>query len=170
MAERKQQDEKSVKNGIKQGNGHRGVLAAPRGHSLTPRFTPFNRLRTEFDRLFDDFFHGWQNWGGEPEFGAGVDLQERDDAVVVRADAPGFEPSDFDVEIRGDNLVLCACQSAETSQEEGFQWQQRELYRSVPLPAGVDADKIDAHYRNGVLTITLPKTEQAKGKKIEIKS
>jgi HSP20 family protein len=99
-----------------------------------------------------------------------VDVQERDDAVVVRADAPGFEPGDFDVEIRGDSLVLCACQSEEATKEDEFRWQKRELYRSVPLPAEIDADNIDAKYRNGILTIKMPKTEHAKGRKIEIKS
>jgi HSP20 family molecular chaperone IbpA len=108
--------------------------------------------------------------GGEArQWTPGIDVQERDDAIIVRADAPGFEPNDFDVEIRGDNLVLCACQSEESSQEEGVHWEKRELYESVPLPTAVDAEHIDAHYRNGVLTISLPKTEQAKGRKIEIK-
>jgi HSP20 family protein len=66
--------------------------------------------------------------------------------------------------------VLCACQKEEESNEaSGYRWQQRELYRSVPLPADVDADKIDAKYHSGVLTITLPKSEPAKTRKIEIK-
>jgi HSP20 family protein len=140
---------------------------------MAARVGPLTRLRSEFDRLFDDFFQGWPTvvTAGDAGQGVqGVDVQERDDAVVVRADAPGFDPGDFDVEIRGDNLVLCACQSEESSEEEGFRWQKRELFRSVPLPAEIDADNIDAKYRNGILTIKLPKTEQAKGKKIEIKS
>jgi HSP20 family protein len=171
MAEQKDKHGNGSKQ-AKPGNGsHRGAMTVQRPRALAPSFSPLGRLRTEFDRLFDDFFQGWPSvWSGDRPLAADVDVRERDDAVVVRADAPGFEPDDFDVEIRGDNLVLCACQSEESSKEDEFQWQKRELYRSVPLPAEINADKIDASYRNGVLTITLPKTEQAKGRKIEVKS
>jgi HSP20 family protein len=168
MAERKQ-DEQSAKNGNKQGSG--GALAPAPSQGVSPRYSPLGRLRWEFDRLFDDFFRGWQTgWGGDLEAAAGVEVKERDDAVVLRADAPGFEPGDFDIQIRGDNLVLCACQREESTQDDGFQWQKRELYHSIPLPGEVAADKIDARYRNGVLTITLPKSEKAKARKIEVKS
>jgi HSP20 family protein len=103
--------------------------------------------------------------------GWGLDMQESDDAIVIRADAPGFDADDFDIEVRGDNLVLCACQSDEKKQdEEGYQWQKRELYRSVPLPSNVEAEKIDAQYHNGVLSIKLPKSEKTKCRKIQVKS
>lgn len=155
----------------KNGNKHKsGALTTARPRSMAARVGPLTRLRSEFDRLFDDFFQGWPTAVTASDVGQDVDVQERDDAVVVRADAPGFDPGDFDVEIRGDHLVLCACQSEESSEEDGFRWQKREIYRSVPLPAEIDADNIDAKYRNGVLTIKLPKTEHAKGKKIAIKS
>jgi HSP20 family protein len=172
MAERKK-PETTKSDGNKQGNGsQRRALTRQEGRSLgSPYQNPLGRLRSEFDRLFDDFFQGWPTLGGsDRDRGWQLDVQDREDAVVVRADAPGFEPSDFDVEVRGDNLVLCACQSEEESEEAaGYRWQQRELYRSVPLPAEIDADKIDAEYRNGVLTVTLPKSEPAKSRKIEIK-
>jgi HSP20 family protein len=173
MAERKSTSEMAKKEPAKQGNGsQRGTLTHPQSRSMmTPYFASLGRLRSEFDRLFDDIFHGWPALGGgERGHAWEVDVQDREDAIVVHADAPGFEPGDFDVEIRGDNLVLCACQKEEESSEAtGYRWQQRELYRSVPLPAGVDADKVDAKYHSGVLTITLPKSEPAKTRKIEIK-
>jgi HSP20 family protein len=172
MAERKSTTDVAKKEPAKQGNGsQRGALTHPQSRSMmTPYFSSLGRLRSEFDRLFDDIFHGWPALGGERGSTWDVDVQDREDEIVVRADAPGFEPSDFDVEIRGDNLVLCACQKEEESSEaSGYRWQQRELYRSIPLPADVDADKIDAKYHSGVLTITLPKSEPAKTRKIEIK-
>jgi HSP20 family protein len=152
--------------------GQRGELSPSQSRHLFPSFAPFGRLRTEFDRLFDDFMHGLPAaWGGERQSGWGLDMQESDDAITIRADAPGFDADDFDVEIRGDNLVLCACQREEKTQdEEGYQWQKRELYRSIPLPTHVDADKIDAQYRNGVLSVKLPKSEKTKSRKIEVKS
>jgi HSP20 family protein len=180
MNETKQQAQGAAKNERQpNGNGNRGALTLPRGGSRLLPSRPLHGLRAEFDRLFDDLLHGWQGWPAwnasseEEEWGAAreIDVRERDDAVVVRADAPGFEPDDFDVEIRGDNLVLCACQSDESKLEDGgVRWSKREFYRSVPLPTEVEAGKIDAHYRNGVLTLTLPKTPRAKGRKIEVKS
>src|SRR4051794_11098617 len=148
-----------------------GQLTQNRPRHLVPSFAPWGRLRTEFDRLFDDFMHGLPVWSDERQHSWGLDVQEGDKAIVIRADAPGFDADDFDIEIRGGNLVLCACQSEEKSQdEEGYQWQKRELYRSIPLPTHVDADKIDAQYRNGVLSVKLPKSEKTKSQKIEVKS
>ena len=129
-------------------------------------------MRSEFDRLFDEFFQGWPALGeGAREQAWGVEVQDHDEAVVIRADAPGFEPGDFDIEMRGENLVLSAVRSEESTQEEGGrQWKRRELHHSIPLPAEIDADKIDAQYRNGVLTITAAKREPTKSRKIEVKA
>jgi HSP20 family protein len=172
MAENKKQNPRSAPNGNARGNGG-GALThtQPRSRAMA-QFGPLGRLRSEFDQLFDDFFRGWSgpNWGADRGWMPSVNVAERDDAVVVRADAPGFESGDFDLQIQGDQLVLCACQSEESSRDEGEFWEKRELYQTVPLPAGIDAEHIDAQYRNGVLTVTLPKTEQSKGRKIDVKS
>jgi HSP20 family protein len=173
MAERKQSNGPSHKTG----NGHhrenRGALAPQSGRSMSSSFGPLGRLRGEFDRMFEDFFRGWPSlsaFSGEESERWGLEVQDRDDAIVVRADAPGFEPGDFDVQIRGNNLLLSATESEEASDDEkGYRWQKREFYRSLPLPEGIDPDKIDAQYHNGVLTLTMPKSEKAKSRKIEIK-
>lgn len=137
---------------------HRGMMS------------PLGSLRAEFDRLFDNFFQTWPSrFLGEPQSRWSMDVQDRDDAIVVRAEAPGFEPNDFDIQVRDNQLMLCACKEAESKEEEAYEWEQRELYRSVPLPAGINADKVDAQYHNGVLTVTLPKTEKSKGRRIEVK-
>jgi HSP20 family protein len=133
---------------------------------------PLGRLRAEFDRLFDDFFHGW---GGLPAFptehesGWGLDVEDKDDKVIVRAEAPGFEPDDFDLQVKDDQLVLCACASEEKAEEGARKWHQQELYRSIPLPSHIDAEHVDAEYHNGILTVTMPKTEPAKSRKIKVK-
>jgi HSP20 family protein len=134
---------------------------------------PLGRLRAEFDRMFDDVFRGWgglPSWSPQSESGWGLDVEEKDDKIIVRAEAPGFEPDDFDLQVRDDQLVLCACQSEEKEQEGGRQWHQQELYRSIPLSSHVDPEHVDAQYRNGVLTVTLPKTEEGKSRRIEVKS
>ncbi len=145
-------------------------------HSLARRdfgMPSLFRFRDEFDRLFDEFFRGWPTvWGpSERELRWDLDVQDTDDAVLVRAEAPGFEPGDFDLEVHNDQLVMRAMHRTQTDEKErGFrEWSRQEFYRSVPLPAGVDANKVEASYRNGVLNIRMPKTEQSKAKRIEVK-
>jgi len=143
---------------------HRGAMTPYGG------LEPFARFRDEFNRLFERF---WLNprEGAGPEAHWGLDVQEEDDSLVVRAEMPGFEPGDIDLQMRDNQLILRARKKAESEEKErGWrQWSRREFYRSVPLPSGVDPDKVEAGYRNGVLTVTVPKTEQSKGRRIEIK-
>ncbi|MBN9518075.1 Hsp20/alpha crystallin family protein [bacterium] len=129
---------------------------------------PVARLRDEFDRLFEQFSRGWlgmPTWRGS----WGLDVRENDTAVTVRAEAPGFEPGDFDIQARDDRLVMCACRGGEEKEEGGQrEWRRNEFYESVVLPATVDADKVTATYRHGVLTVTLPKTEAEKARRIAV--
>jgi HSP20 family protein len=131
----------------------------------------FHRLREEFDQMLNNFFTGlaapWNGGRG----GWGLDIDEKDDQIVVHADAPGFEPGDFDLQVRGHQLILRASQEGKADKEEGAsEWRRRELYKSVTLPADVDSERVEAAYRNGVLTITLPKTERSKAKQIPVRS
>ena len=128
---------------------------------------PLSMFRTEFDSLFDRLFgpmpafdHGWAGWG--------LDLDETDDEVLVKVDAPGFEPGDFDVQVSGDTLRVSAERKVERK-GNGKGTYDRRFERYVTLPAGVDPAKVEATYRNGVLELTLPKTEQAKWKRIPVK-
>lgn len=133
---------------------------------------PLRRMREEFDRMVEQFFGAWpmsemanrpMNWGW--------DLQEDDGSIMVRAEAPGFEPSDFDVQVRGDQLILRASHKMEAEEKErGFhEWQHQEFYRSISLPHGTDHEKVEASYRNGILTVMLPKTEESKARHITVK-
>ena len=129
----------------------------------SPNHLHFEHLSQALDAGWPVFAENGGRWG--------LDVQENDNDIVVRAEAPGFEPEDFDLQVRGNQLVLRAAKQAETEEKDrGFrQWQQREFYQAVPLPADINPDKVDARYRNGVLTVTLPKTEQSKAKRIQIK-
>jgi HSP20 family protein len=122
---------------------------------------PLDLFRNEFDNLFDRFFRGF------PAFESnswGLDAEETDSAVTVRMDAPGFEPGDFDIQVSGDTFRV----SAERESEKGDGTHERRFQRSVSLPSAVDTEKVEAHYRNGVLELSLPKTEQAKWKKVAV--
>lgn len=126
-----------------------------------------------FDRVVEQIFRGWPAalWPTpDRDWRWGLDVRENDGEVVVRAEAPGFDPGDFDVQVRGDQLVLCACHKAEGEEKErGYrEWSRQEFYRSVPLPASTDPNKVEARYRNGILTVTLPKAENGKERRIPV--
>jgi HSP20 family protein len=135
--------------------------------------TALSRLRSEFDRLFEDFLGGL---GGLPaipgmrDSGWDLDVDDQNDKIVVRAEAPGFEPDDFDIQVRGNQLVLSASENEESQEDGGRHWRHKELFQSITLPADVDSEHVDAKYRNGILTVTLPKTEEGKSRRIEVKS
>jgi HSP20 family protein len=143
-----------------------------RSSSLSGGSGPFRQMREEFDRVFDRFFPGWTGFGelrSRSDFW-GLDIDERDDAVVVRAEAPGFEPGDFDLQVRGNHLTLCACHQVDSDKTEGgYEWSRHELSRTVTLPDDVDPEKVEAHYRNGVLTVTLPRVTPTSSRKINVK-
>jgi HSP20 family protein len=132
----------------------------------------FALMRRELDSLFERFFSGWPTLSGDlPVAGWGFDVDDAGNEIVVHAEAPGFEAGDFNVEIVGDNLVLKAERKEEEGKEgNGYRFRQERLYRTVSLPHGVEADKIDARYHNGVLEVRIPKGKEALGKRIEVKS
>jgi HSP20 family protein len=129
-------------------------------------------MRRELDSLFDRFFGDWPTLFGDgwPMMGWGFDVDDRENEIVVRAEAPGFEAGDFTIEIVGDSLVLKAERKEEEEGGNGHSYRRGRLYRRVSLPRGIDADKIEARYHNGVLEVRVPKGEEAKGKRITVKS
>jgi HSP20 family protein len=150
------------------------VAPAYRKGALAPyREFPFLRSRTrdEFDRLWDRFSRVPNLWEGDT-WRWGLEVEDEDGAVIVRAEAPGFEAGDFDVQVSDNRLVLRASRKAETKEKEGKarEYREQECYESVTLPPGIDKDKVEARYHNGILTLTLPKAAEAKAKRIAVKS
>jgi HSP20 family protein len=134
-------------------------------------------LRDEMDALFNRFFGRWpggwdSGWGLERL--RDVEVNETDNEIVVPAEAPGFEPKDFDIHVSGNMLTIRAEHKKEQEgKEEGFRrWQQRfgRLERSISLSTAVDPDNVDARYRSGVLEIHLPRTEPRPRRRIEVKT
>jgi HSP20 family protein len=149
--------------------------AAPRAGALVPhREFPFflSQMRDEFDRLFDRISRQWPALGFSNGWHWGLEVRDEDEAVVVRAEAPGFEAGDFDIQVNDNRLILRAAKKVETKGEAGkaHEYREQECYESVTLPAGINRDKVDARYHNGVLTVTLPKTADGKAKKIAVKN
>lgn len=102
------------------------------------------------------------------------DVFEDDEKIVVKLEAPGLEKGDFDIEVRGDALVVRGEKRYERESSDGRyrvrQCAYGRFHRAIPLPVAVKTDRADATYRNGVLRIELPKAEQARPKRIEVRS
>lgn len=140
------------------------------------KWTPFGDLTTfrrEVDRLFERFF------GEQPRLdlsGAGwtphLDVTETKDRLIVKAELPGLEAKDLDITISGNTLTLKGeKRQIKEEQDEHHHLLERSygaFVRTVELPATVAAEKAKAAFKNGVLTISLPKTEEAKRKAIPI--
>jgi len=137
------------------------------GQVATHRATPFDQLRSEFESVFDRFFGNWP-LPFESDFGEmrwwDFDTKETDKEIVVRAEMPGFDANDLDVQLRDNVLTIQAEKRQEGGQEESF----NSFRRTVTLPSGVNAEKAQATYRNGVLELHIPKTEESHGKRIAV--
>ena len=140
----------------------------------------------EMDRLFEDYFsRGWMRpfrweWPSLGELAKPfegkmpkVDVIERDDEVVVKAELPGVEKKDLDVSVTENSVTIKGTTSHEEKEEKGNYYRceiSRGAYaRTVALPSYVDADKAKASFKDGVLELTLPKVEKSKRRSIEIK-
>jgi HSP20 family protein len=138
------------------------------------RAWPFwlGRLRDEFDEMFERLSQAYKGFITGPEgWRWGIEVKEEDDAIIVRAEAPGFSPEEIDVQVTEDRLVIKAAKKEEKKEKEGpTEIKERSCFESISLPAGINKDKVEAGYHNGVLTVTLPKTEKAKGRKVPIKA
>jgi HSP20 family protein len=134
---------------------------------------PVPRLRDEFKTLYDRFFNGFPMVFEpfiEREHFWNLDVNETEKEVVVRAEIPGFEPADLDVELRNNRLFIKAETKHEVEKKEsGYEYAERRYERFVELPAEVALAKVEANYRNGVLEVRLPKTEEAKGLRVPVK-
>jgi len=138
------------------------------------------RWESEMDRMMEDFFgRSMRHWlparwlRGVGEITAPVvDVYEEKDEVVVKADLPGLDKNDIEVNISDSELTLKGGKKkAEEIKEENFYRRERSygaFLRTVELPCEVQADKVKASFKNGVLEVRVPKTEEAKTKTIKV--
>lgn len=142
------------------------------------RWDPYRELATMrqvLDRFFEDDFARFPSlWERRPEaMSLALDVAEREDAFVVKASVPGVAPEDVEVTLTDNVLTIKGEMKADKEiNEENYHLRERRFgafVRSVTLPTAVAAEKIEAVNENGVLTLTLPKAEAVKPKKIEVK-
>lgn len=145
----------------------------PRSELLRTPFDPFaelRRLQDEMAQLFDSSLTRSAFDGG---FMPALDVFEDKDNVIVKADLPGLTKDDVEITLQDDVLTLRGEKKQEKEVKEENYHRVERVYgsfnRSVSLPVAVDANKVEATFKDGVLRITLPKAEEAKPKQIKVK-
>jgi HSP20 family protein len=139
---------------------------------ITP-WRPFRDLE-EWEQRFDDLLGRpfWRLPVEERGWMPAVDVFEKEDKFVVKAELPGMKEEDIHVSVVGDTLSIKGEKKTETEvKEEDYYRSERSygsFYRSIPLPSNVDANKIEASFEDGVLEVALPKSAKVKPKKIAV--
>ena len=149
-----------------------------RNHHLTRPQRMENRLldlRTEMDRLFDEFYGDEFSMGphfkgieGLGDFAPKMDIDETEKEFTVSAELPGLKPEDVDISLDDNILTIQGEKRSEKKQEDKHSYHMERSYgsfaRSVRLPSQVDPEKIEANLKDGLLKITLPKSKEAQEK------
>jgi HSP20 family protein len=134
---------------------------------------PFTAIREEMKdlraQMFGDGDEGWLTGAMAPA----LDLSETETAIDVRMDLPGITAKDIDIQVNG-NLLTVSGERKEEKEEKGKTFHRVErsygsFSRTVTLPCAVNESEVAAEYKDGVLTIKLPKTEESKAHKIKVK-
>ena len=140
---------------------------------LTPwRPFEFDRIRKEMDRLWDSFLEG-RPMRRAGEWLPSIDVSETKSDLVIKAELPGMDSKDIDISLSNGFLTIKGEKNQEKEEKDENYYLIERSYgsftRSVRLPREVQSDKITASFKNGVLRVTLPKSEEAKKKDIKIK-
>jgi HSP20 family protein len=128
----------------------------------------------EWERRFDDLLGRplWRLPVEEKSWMPAVDVFEKEDRFIVKAELPGMKEEDIDISVVGDTLSIKGEKKTETEvKEEDYYRCERSygsFYRSIPIPSNVDANKIEASFDDGVLELVLPKSAKIKPKKIAV--
>ena len=136
-------------------------------------------LFSDMDRMFDDFFGrrwlrpvGWDRPIGELVSMPSVDVIDRDDEVVVRAEVPGYKKEDIEISVSDSSLTIKGEMKTEEKEEKGDYYRceisQGSFSRVIALPSEVDESKAKASMKDGMLELTLPKLEKSKRRTIKV--
>jgi len=142
---------------------------------------PISSLQREMNQVFENFWGRFTRNVGDLDWHSGQgeaksDVVQVDDAVEISVELPGMNMKDIEVSVARDLLTIRGEKRIERQEEKkGYYLSERSygaIYRAIPLPPGIDADRAEATFRNGVLTIRLPHTPdaQAQTKQIEIRT
>lgn len=142
------------------------------------RYNPWqeiNSLQHQLNRLFDDALtsntNNWENpsnWSGFPA----AEITEKDDALHLKLEVPGMEAKDLDVQVMIDRVAISGERKSETKSEENGKMRSEFRYgkfqRIIPLPARIQNTNVTAEYKDGILNLILPKSEEEKNKVVKV--
>lgn len=137
-----------------------------------PRYNRMN-LINEFDRMFENALE-WPRMERVTNLGLAVDVAEREDSFVVKASLPGVNVDDIEITLEDDALTIRG-EVKEDAEFDGESYHVRErsygsFSRCIRFPVPVDAENVDATYENGVLSLSVPKADEVKPKRIAVKA
>ena len=150
------------------------AISTPGSRQVKPLFRPFEILRHELDELFGRLASDWDGKWMTSEFKAACDLSETANAFQVRMDVPGIKPDDITVQVTGDTVHVSG-ERKEEKEDKGKTYHRVERHsgsfsETVVLPSAVNDEKVQAEFHEGVLTITLPKTEASKTRTVKVQA
>lgn len=141
------------------------------------RWNPYremNRMRRMMDRVYDENLA--QRWAASDEATSplALDVKETEEAYIVKATLPGIDPQDVEITYNNKTLTIQGeLQNEEEHENERYHMRERysgKFYRQLRLPFPINEEAIDAKYEHGILTLTLPKSEELKPKKIVVQA
>lgn len=140
------------------------------------RYNPWqeiNSLQHQLNRLFDDALtnnnlENLGNWSGFPA----AEITEKEDALHLKLEVPGMEAKDLDVQVMVDRVAISGERKSETTSEENGKTRSEFRYgkfqRIIPLPVRIQNTSVTAEYKDGILYLTLPKSEEEKNKVVKV--
>lgn len=134
---------------------------------------PFEELHRQMDQLFEDFGSWFGDSAAESALFPAVNIWEDGDNVYAEAEIPGVETADLEVFTEGNQLTIRGRRQSQSEQNATWLRQERvagEFSRVIALPVEVNADKVEATLKNGMLTVHMPKSEAARARRIEVKT
>lgn len=148
-------------------NNHKG------GHTMLTLWKPFGGL-FNFSNDVDDWFSPKSGNGHRVDFTPAVDIEEKEDQVLIHADLPGVSEKDIEVKVHDGVLILSGKREMEKEEKTSSGYYRERnfgsFYRSFTLGDEVNPEKIEARYKNGVLEVKLPKKEETKPREIKVKT
>ena len=140
--------------------------------ALFPFYRPLSLL-DEMDRFSREMWDAWRPFNLEHSLVPHTDIYEEKDQLVMKTELPGIDKKDLDISLEGDRLTIKAEKKEEVKEDATHHTRERyygQYFRSVTLPYPIKEGEISATFDNGVLELRLPKAEEVKAKKIEIKA
>ncbi len=148
------------------------------------RYNPWqemNSLQHQLNRLFDDALtsDNWENFGNLSKIPA-AELIEKDDTLHLKLEVPGMEAKDLDIQVMADQVAITGERKSETSSKENgktrlceavsfrTEFRYGKFQRIIPLPVRIQNTNVTAEYKNGILNLTLPKSEEEKNKVVKV--